>query len=423
MQPGYAGLRGLLPARAQSREKFGRRKGVQDVRCTKPGAAKLADTVSPVADHASNVGVGVHNNFAAALLREPQIAVAEVEAFRRCVVLHRNAELGTFAQNGAGVELVGLTPQELSAGGMAKNMDVRILDRPEDPGGHLVSRLLEAAVDAGNHNVHLGQHFVGEVESSIGKNVHLDAGEDADATLHLLVDLTDALQVLKGPLIVEAVNHGQVLRVVGDRDVLHAAGDGCFSHLSDGVVAVAGGGVHVEIALDVRRLDETGQVTFCRGLDFAEVLAHLRRNPVHLESGIDLFFGSTCNYGLVIQTRQRPFAEGVAHLERALAKGDIVGFGAGKVLKSCAIAIRREQADVDLEAVCDVEADLVFSLGDNVADSRVCGDVLYGGVGVLLRAGRAGDKQVEVARCFAAPPHGSRGRDAVDSVEGKEISR
>ncbi len=56
-------------------------------------------------------------------------------------------------------------------------------------------------------------------------------------------------------------------------------------------MAVAGGGVHVQVALDVSCLDQPGQRVAGGGLDLAEVLAHLGRHPVHAEGGVDLLFG------------------------------------------------------------------------------------------------------------------------------------
>ncbi len=115
-------------------------------------------------------------------------------------------------------------------------------------GGHLFAALLEARVHAGDDDVHLRQHFVVQVESAVGQNVDLDAGEDADAAFHLLVHFANALDVFEGALLVEAVGHGQVLGVVGDGDVLVSAREAGLGHLADGVVAVGGGGVHVHVA-------------------------------------------------------------------------------------------------------------------------------------------------------------------------------
>ena len=59
--------------------------------------------------------------------------------------------------------------------------------------------------------------------------------------------------VFERALFVQAVGHGQVLGVVGDGDVSVSAGQGGLGHLADGVVAVAGRGVHVHVAADVGR--------------------------------------------------------------------------------------------------------------------------------------------------------------------------
>ncbi len=99
------------------------------------------------------------------------------------------------------------------------------------------------------------------------------------------------LDLLEGALFVEAVGHGEVLGVVGDGDVLVAAGERGVGHLADGVAAVAGGGVHVHVAADVGERDDAGQRVCSGGFDFAQVLAHLGRHPVHAEGGVDLLFG------------------------------------------------------------------------------------------------------------------------------------
>ena len=143
---------------------------------------------------------------------------------------------------------------------MAQDARVGVLDGAQHAGGHLFAALLKAGVDAGDHHVHLGQHFVVQVERAVGEDVDLDAGEDADAAFHLPVDFADALNVFERALLVEAIGHGQVFGVVGDGDVLVAAGQRGLGHLADGVVAVGGGGVHVHVALEVGRLDEAGQL-------------------------------------------------------------------------------------------------------------------------------------------------------------------
>ena len=78
------------------------------------------------------------------------------------------------------------------------------------------------------------------------------------------VDLADALHVGQRARIVEAVGHGQVLRVVGDRDVAQPARQRRLGHLADGVAAVGGLGVHVQIAANVGERNQLRQAARVR---------------------------------------------------------------------------------------------------------------------------------------------------------------
>ena len=126
-----------------------------------------------------------------------------------------------------------------------------ILQGAEDAGGHLLGGLVEAGVDAGDDDVHLGEGGVVEVEGAVGEDVDFDAGEDADASFHFGCRLRGWLDVGEGACVVEAVGHGEGFGVVGDGDVFEAAGEGGFGHLADGVATVGGVGVHVEVTADV----------------------------------------------------------------------------------------------------------------------------------------------------------------------------
>ena len=63
----------------------------------------------------------------------------------------------------------------------------------------------------------------------------------------------------QGARIVQAIGHGQVLGVVGDGDVGQPAGQRRVGHLADGVAAIGGLGVHVQIAANVGEGDELRQ--------------------------------------------------------------------------------------------------------------------------------------------------------------------
>ena len=103
-------------------------------------------------------------------------------------------------------------------------------------------------------------------------------------------------------------------------------------------MAVAGRGVHVQVAFQVALLNQPGKAAVRGTLDLAQVFAHLGRNPIHAQGGVNLLLGSRGNHRLVVQPRQRPLAERVTHLEGPLAQRDIVRLGAGKVLQRRAIA-------------------------------------------------------------------------------------
>ena len=122
-------------------------------------------------------------------------------------------------------------------------------------------------------------------------------------------------------------------------------------------------------------VDERGQGVGRGGLDLAVVLAQLGRNPVEVEGLVDVLLGGCGDDGAVVDAGQGVLVEGVAALEGALADGDVVGLGAGEVLERGSVGGLRQEADVDLEAVAEVEADLVLALGDEVrrwADRRRC---------------------------------------------------
>ena len=108
---------------------------------------------------------------------------------------------------------------------------------------------------AGDHDVHLLQHGVGEIELAVGEDVHLDAGHDGDA-IGLLVGGTNARNVLLGTLVIETVGEGQILRVIGDGDVLVAALFGRGRHLVDGALPVGFDGMHVHFAANIIHGDQ-----------------------------------------------------------------------------------------------------------------------------------------------------------------------
>jgi hypothetical protein len=67
--------------------------------------------------------------------------------------------------------------------------------------------------------------------------------------------------------------------VVGDRHVLVATLPAGQDHLLQGVLPVAPGAVHLEVAADVAEVQDLGKGAFLGGPHLAPVLSQLRRGP------------------------------------------------------------------------------------------------------------------------------------------------
>ena len=219
----------------------------------------------------------------------------------------------------------------------------------------------------------------------------------------LSFDGANALDVLDRALVVEAVGEGQVLRVVGDGHVLVAMLLGGRGHFFDGVAAVGFDGVHVDVALQVGLGDQVGQGVGFGGIDFTEIFAQLGRNVIELELGVNLFFGFSRDRLFGVELGQAVLAEGVAHLQRALAQGDIVGLRAGEILHGGAEGVRRQKAHIHLHAAAQAKADFVLAAGDDFHQAGKFDDVLDQLLaGRVIAAGLARDQNVEIADGFAS---------------------
>ena len=139
--------------------------------------------------------------------------------------------------------------------------------------------------------------------------------------------------------------------MIGDGDVFVAALAGGRGHFFERRAAVALGGVHVDIAADVRQFDQLGQAIFGGALDFAQVFAQLRRNPAQAQRFIDAGFGLARHFGFVRAAIQAVLAEFEAHLHGASADGHVMVFAASEVLQGRAEAFARQRAQVHLQAL------------------------------------------------------------------------
>src|SRR5215475_5553296 len=161
----------------------------------------------------------------------------------------------------------------------------------------------------------------------------------------------------------------------------------------------------------------------CLGeVDLAQVLAHLGRDIVELELGVDFFFGFSGNRFLAFKSGETVLVQRVAHLQRALAKRDVVGLRSGEVLHGGAEGFGWKQSHVYLHAVAQMKTDLVISARDDIHQRRIFRDVIDGFLASGLGAtGFACDQDIEIAHSFTSTAKGTSGSDLVDARELRDV--
>ena len=205
--------------------------------------------------------------------------VAQVEPGRQAVHLDRAALLGEPREDGLEVDRVRRAVVDQPPGRVAEAADVGRVERGEHALGQLLARRALAAVDARLHPVELGQQVVGQVERTVAADVALGAAQEAERR-ELLVGGRDLLGLAAHAVGVEAGDGADADRVVADRQVLVAALARGPAHLQDRRPAVRPGRVAVQVAADLRHLDEL------RDLGRAG-LAQLGRDERQAERGED----------------------------------------------------------------------------------------------------------------------------------------
>ena len=154
---------------------------IQHVVFCQPGAAGLQNAVADLFHVRGVMGVGVDHDLHALLLGLAEVDVVQVEAVGIGIQLHRNFVFRGGRQNGVHVECVGVAAQLNAAGGMSEERGIRILDGFQQALGHLCGFLIEDGVHAGDDDIHLREHVVGEIEVAVGQDIDFDAGKDRDA--------------------------------------------------------------------------------------------------------------------------------------------------------------------------------------------------------------------------------------------------
>ena len=219
------------------------------------------------------------HELSAAILGEPRVDVVQIEPIDLAVDLERDAGSGRRVEDGLDVEGIGLAPKQTPAGGVAEDVDVGVLDRPQQPVGHLLAILVESGVHRRDDEIERGEAVVGEVERAVRPDVALDAGKQPDA-----VPVASSARIraacASARLSSRPLAMASDLAVIGDRDVLEAGLAGpprpslaMSSFPSVSVVCMCRSPRRSARSIEPRQRS-------CRGrLDFAAILPQLGRDP------------------------------------------------------------------------------------------------------------------------------------------------
>ena len=155
---------------------------------------------------------------------------------------------------------------------MRDDLRVGIFDRREDAVGHLRAFEIHIGVDGGDDHVELRKHFVVQIERAVFQDVDFDSRQQADSG-HALLRRANFFDLLERAFLVHAVGDGDGFRMVGQRDVFVAERARGLAHLFDGVLAVRGGRVHLQIAANVGERHELRAACPVRPLRFRPVIS------------------------------------------------------------------------------------------------------------------------------------------------------
>jgi hypothetical protein len=92
------------------------------------------------------------------------IFTPKIEPVRIRVQLHRNFVAGSGLQHRIPIECVSIAAKQKPAGRVPDDRGVGILNCLQQARGHFLRHLVEVRVHAGNHQVHLIEHRIREIE-------------------------------------------------------------------------------------------------------------------------------------------------------------------------------------------------------------------------------------------------------------------
>ena len=216
-------------------------------------------------------------------------------------------------------------------------------------------------------------------------------------------------------LVVHAIRHRKVLRVVGNGDVLQPPRDRRLCHLPNRVAPVGFGRMHMQIAAQIAAHNQLWQSVFRSCIQFAAVLPQLRRNVIEIERVINILLCRRSNDDIIFKPQQRVFAQRQAAFNCALPQRNVMHLRPGKILQRRSITRPREQSHIDLKVVAKREADLVLSLRQELVDQRKRRNVVHRCSNHFGLASRSSHQQIQVADTLSPPSQRPGRRDRIDA--------
>ena len=255
----------------------------------------------------------------------------EIEMTWRSIDLERGARLRCGGVERVEVHRIARPAANQAIGRVGDDVDQWMPDRLEAALRQCRTVLTGGVVQRSEHDVQLGQDRIIEIQAAIGQDIDLEAMQDGDRR-KLLPKTQDLVTLARQRVQRERPGGGGPFRVVGDGDVLVAQGDRSGDHRRQGVLPIAVGGVHVQIAADVSARNRDWQVASRSGGDLTRVVAHLGGDESQPRVRVNLFFG--------LMQRRAPPGRYRAH----------VGRGTSGPEERASVVIVGGDVDIDLDA-------------------------------------------------------------------------
>ena len=245
------------------------------------------------------------------------------------------------------IERIGVSLADQAPGRMPQNGQVAIVHGADDPLGLCGGGKIEIGMYRRHHDIEARQDRVRQVELAVGQDVDLDALQNRDP-VELFVQPVDLGDLLRQPSGVEAVGDRHPAAVIRDGDVFIAACLGGGGHLGERSGAVAPGGVGMEVAAHVGKLDQARQPILPRQRDFTAIFPQLRRHICQSELSVDFLLGRPGDR--LVAFEQPVFIELPAVLIGDPAQRDVVGLGSREIEQCRPVGLRRNDAKIDLQS-------------------------------------------------------------------------